>query len=193
KRTARAALKIAVDMADEGLISRDEAVGRIDPASLDQLLHPTLDPQAARDTIAHGLPASPGAATGAIVFEPDEAEKARAQGRAVILVRIETSPEDIHGMHAADGLLTTRGGMTSHAAVVARGMGKPCVSGAGGIYVDQANDQITAQGQVLKKGEIITIDGSTGQVMRGQIATIKLELSGDFARLIEWADAVRVL
>ena len=193
KRTARAALKIAVDMADEGLISRDEAVGRIDPASLDQLLHPTLDPKARRDIIANGLPASPGAATGAIVFEPDEAEKARAQGRAVILVRIETSPEDIHGMHAAEGILTTRGGMTSHAAVVARGMGKPCVSGAGGIYVDQANDQITAQGQVLKKGEIITIDGSTGQVMRGQIPTIKPELSGDFTTLMEWADAVRLL
>jgi pyruvate, orthophosphate dikinase len=193
KRTARAALKIAVDMANEGLINREEAIGRIEPVSLDQLLHPTLDPKARRDIIATGLPASPGAATGAIVFEPDEAEKARAQGRAVILVRIETSPEDIHGMHAAEGILTTRGGMTSHAAVVARGMGKPCVSGAGGIYVDQANEQITAQGQVLRKGEIITIDGSSGQVMRGEIPTIKPELSGDFATLMEWADAVRSL
>jgi pyruvate,orthophosphate dikinase len=193
KRTARAALKIAVDMANEGLISREEAVGRIDPASLDQLLHPTLDPKARRDIIATGLPASPGAATGAIVFDPDEAEKAKAQGRGVILVRVETSPEDIHGMHAAEGILTTRGGMTSHAAVVARGMGKPCVSGAGGIYVDQAGDQMTAQGQVLKKGEIITIDGSTGQIMRGQIPTIKPELSGDFATLMEWADQLRGL
>ncbi|MET0481904.1 MAG: pyruvate, phosphate dikinase [Aestuariivirgaceae bacterium] len=193
KRTARAALKIAVDMADEGLISREEAVGRIDPASLDQLLHPTLDPKARRDIIATGLPASPGAATGAIVFDSDEAEKAKAQGRGVILVRVETSPEDIHGMHAAEGILTTRGGMTSHAAVVARGMGKPCVSGAGGIYVDQGADQMTAQGQVLKKGDIITIDGSTGQVMRGQIPTIKPELSGDFATLMEWADQLRVL
>ncbi len=193
KRTARAALKIAVDMANEGLISRKEAIGRIDPASLDQLLHPTLDPKARRDIIATGLPASPGAATGAIVFDPDEAEKAKAQGRGVILVRVETSPEDIHGMHAAEGILTTRGGMTSHAAVVARGMGKPCVSGAGGIYVDQAGDQMTAQGQVLKKGEIITIDGSTGQVMRGQIPTIKPELSGDFATLMDWADQLRGL
>src|SRR5262245_13485288 len=193
KRTARAALKIAVDMANEGVISREEAIGRIEPSSLDQLLHPTLDPTARRDISATGLPASPGAATGAIVFDPDEAEKAKAQGRGVILVRVETSPEDIHGMHAAEGILTTRGGMTSHAAVVARGMGKPCVSGAGGIYVDQAGDQMTAQGQVLKKGEIITIDGSTGQVMRGQIPTIKPELSGDFATLMAWADQLRGL
>ena len=136
KRTGKAALKIAVDMADEGLITREEAVARIDPASLDQLLHPTIDPEAARDLIATGLPASPGAASGEIVFTPEEAEAAKAQGRKVILVRVETSPEDIHGMHAAEGILTTRGGMTSHAAVVARGMGKPCVSGAGAIRVD---------------------------------------------------------
>ena len=191
KRTAKAALKIAVDLAHEGLISQDEAVKRIDPASLDQLLHPTLDPSAKREIIGHGLPASPGAASGEIVFDSDEAEKLKEQGRAVILVRVETSPEDIHGMHAAEGILTTRGGMTSHAAVVARGMGKPCVSGAGSIRVDYRQGTLSALGTVLKKGDVVTIDGSTGQVMKGAVPTIKPELSGDFATIMVWADKVR--
>jgi pyruvate,orthophosphate dikinase len=193
KRTTQAALKIAVDMAEEGLLSRTEAVCRIDPASLDHLLHPTLDPGAERDIIATGLPASPGAASGEIIFDSDEAEAARASGRRVILVRVETSPEDIHGMHAAQGILTTRGGMTSHAAVVARGMGKPCVSGAGAIHVNYDEQKLTVRGQTLKAGDMITIDGSTGQVMRGQIPTIQPELSGDFGRIMEWADGIRRL
>jgi pyruvate, orthophosphate dikinase len=191
KRTAKAALKIAVDMANEGLISREEAVMRIDPASLDQLLHPALDPAAKRDVMATGLPASPGAASGEIVFTSDEAERLKALNRRVILVRVETSPEDIHGMHAAEGILTTRGGMTSHAAVVARGMGKPCVSGAGAIRVDYAAGTMSAMGLSLKKGDIITIDGSTGQVIKGEVPTIKPELSGDFAILMQWADGFR--
>jgi pyruvate, orthophosphate dikinase len=191
KRTARAALRIAVEMANEGLISRREAMRRIDPASLDQLLHPTLDPNAKREIIGAGLPASPGAASGEIVFDADEAERFRSLNRRVILVRIETSPEDIHGMHAAEGILTTRGGMTSHAAVVARGMGKPCVSGAGAIRVDYRAGTLTAAGVVLKKGDIITIDGSSGQVIKGAVATIKPQLSGDFATLMGWADAER--
>jgi len=191
KRTAKAALKIAVDMVGEGLITRNEAIGRIDPASLDQLLHPTLDPKAKRDIIATGLPASPGAASGEIVFDSDEAERLKALNRRVILVRIETSPEDIHGMHAAQGILTARGGMTSHAAVVARGMGKPCVSGAGSLRIDYREGTLSALGVSLKKGDIVTIDGSTGQVIRGEVATIKPELSGDFATLMAWADAVR--
>ncbi|MGQ0483971.1 MAG: pyruvate, phosphate dikinase [Hyphomicrobiales bacterium] len=191
KRTARAALKIAVDMAEEGLISRDEAIRRIDPASLDQLLHPALDPAAKREIIATGLPASPGAASGEIVFDSDEAERLKAMNRRVILVRIETSPEDIHGMHAAQGILTARGGMTSHAAVVARGMGKPCVSGAGALRIDYREGTLSATGISLKKGDIVTIDGSTGQVIRGEVATIKPELSGDFTTLMSWADAVR--
>src|SRR6478752_1878298 len=165
KRTAKAALKIAVDFASEGLITQEEAVGRIDPAALDQLLHPTIDPDAERKVIATGLPASPGAAGGEVVFDSDDAEQAKAAGRKVILVRIETSPEDIHGMHAAEGILTTRGGMTSHAAVVARGMGKPCVSGAGGLRVDYAAQTVTAGGVTLKKGDWLTIDGGTGQVI----------------------------
>src|SRR5438067_10262642 len=155
KRTARAALKIAVDLAREGLISQQEAVTRVDPAALDQLLHPTIDPSAERRIVATGLPASPGAASGEIVFSADEAEALKAQGRKVILVRIETSPEDIHGMHAAEGILTTRGGMTSHAAVVARGMGRPCVSGAGAIRVDYAANTMTARGVTLRKGDTI--------------------------------------
>ena len=191
KRTAKAALKIAVDMAAEGLITKQEAVKRIDPASLDQLLHPTLDPKARRDVIATGLPASPGAASGEIVFDADEAERLKALNRRVILVRIETSPEDIHGMHAAEGILTTRGGMTSHAAVVARGMGKPCVSGAGALRIDYAAGTLTVMGVTLKKGETITVDGSSGQVMKGEVATIKPELSGDFALLMTWADSFR--
>jgi pyruvate, orthophosphate dikinase len=191
KRTASAALKIAVDMANEGLVSREEAIGRIDPASLDQLLHPTLDPEAVRDVIGTGLPASPGAASGAIVFDPDEAEKLKGQGRQVILVRVETSPEDIHGMHAAEGILTTRGGMTSHAAVVARGMGKPCVSGAGGIRVDYATATLHARGRTLNAGDIITIDGTAGDVMAGAVPTIKPQLSSDFAAIMKWADSIR--
>ena len=191
KRTAKAALKIAVDMAGEGLISHAEAVKRIDPASLDQLLHPTLDPQAKREVIATGLPASPGAASGEIVFDADEAERLKALNRRVVLVRIETSPEDIHGMHAAEGILTTRGGMTSHAAVVARGMGKPCVSGAGMLRIDYQAGTLAVMGETLRKGDTITIDGSTGQVMKGAVATIKPELSGDFATLMSWADGLR--
>ncbi|MCA1952035.1 MAG: pyruvate, phosphate dikinase [Hyphomicrobiales bacterium] len=193
KRTAKAALKIAVDLANEGLISREEAVLRVDPAALDQLLHPTIDPKAERIVVATGLPASPGAATGAIVFTSEEAEAAAREKRKVILVRVETSPEDIHGMHAAEGILTTRGGMTSHAAVVARGMGKPCVSGAGAIRIDMVNGTVSAGGKVLKRGDSITIDGSTGQVLQGEIAMLQPELSGEFATLMGWADQSRRL
>jgi pyruvate,orthophosphate dikinase len=193
KRTAKAALRIAVELASEGLISRDEAVTRVEPGSLDQLLHPTIDPKSERQVIATGLPASPGAAAGEIVFSSDEAELLRSQGRKVILVRIETSPEDIHGMHAAEGILTTRGGMTSHAAVVARGMGKPCVSGAGAIRIDYAAGTMSVGGQTLKKGDIVTIDGSTGQVLIGKVAMLEPELSGEFATLMGWADAARKL
>lgn len=191
KRTTKAALKIAVDMAAEGLIGRDEAIRRIDPASLDQLLHPTLDPKAKRDLIATGLPASPGAAQGEIVFTSEEAENARSAGRKTILVRAETSPEDINGMHAAEGILTTRGGMTSHAAVVARGMGKPCVSGAGSISVDATARTMTSGGLVLRQGDVITVDGSTGQVLRGRVAMMEPELSGDFSTMMVWADGIR--
>src|SRR5215469_12871194 len=193
KRTAPAALKIAVDMANSGLISRNEAIRRIEPLSLDQLLHPTLDPKAKKNVLARGLPASPGAASGAIVFSADEAEARAQKGEAVILVRIETSPEDIHGMHAARGILTTRGGMTSHAAVVARGMGRACVAGAGDLRVDYAAKTVSAKGQTVKAGETITINGSTGEVMLGEVPTIQPELSGDFATLMEWADKVRTM
>jgi len=191
KRTAQAALKIAVSLVDEGLIVREEAIGRIDPASLDQLLHPTLDPKAKTTVLARGLPASPGAASGEIVFTAEEAESRASRGEAVILVRIETSPEDIHGMHAAKGILTTRGGMTSHAAVVARGMGRPCVTGAGDLRVDYAARTMVSRNIVVMAGETITIDGSTGEVMLGAVPTIQPELSGDFATLMGWADAIR--
>ncbi|MDW6020939.1 pyruvate, phosphate dikinase [Mesorhizobium sp. BAC0120] len=191
KRTAKAAIRVAVEMAKEGLISKEEAVSRIDPASLDQLLHPTIDPNAERNVIGAGLPASPGAATGEIVFSSDEAEEMKARGRKVLLVRVETSPEDIHGMHAAEGILTTRGGMTSHAAVVARGMGKPCVSGAGSLRVDHRNGTLIAMGVTLKKGDVVTIDGGTGQVLKGAVPMLQPELSGDFATLMEWADNIR--
>ncbi|MER8830586.1 pyruvate, phosphate dikinase [Mesorhizobium sp. M0938] len=191
KRTAKAALRIAVEMAKDKLISKEEAVARIDPASLDQLLHPTIDPKAARDVIGVGLPASPGAATGEIVFSSNDAEELKTQGRKTILVRIETSPEDIHGMHAAEGILTTRGGMTSHAAVVARGMGKPCVSGAGSLRVDYRAGTLMAMGSTFRKGDIITIDGGNGQVLKGAVPMLQPELSGDFAAIMEWADAVR--
>ncbi|ERP94221.1 pyruvate phosphate dikinase [Labrenzia sp. C1B10] len=191
KRTAKAALKIAVDMVAEGLLGEEEAIGRVEPAALDQLLHPTIDPKAKRDVITTGLPASPGAASGAIVFSSDEAEKAKAEGRKVILVRVETSPEDIHGMHAAEGILTSRGGMTSHAAVVARGMGKPCVAGAGMLRIDYRNGVINAAGRQLKEGDIITIDGATGQVLVGEVEMLQPTLSGDFGTLMGWADKVR--
>src|SRR5579863_7030339 len=193
KRTAKAALRIAVELANEGLISKKDAVLRIDPASLDQLLHPTIDPAAKRDVIATGLPASPGAASGEIVFSSDEAAKLQADGRKVVLVRVETSPEDIHGMHAAEGILTTRGGMTSHAAVVARGMGKPCVSGAGSLRVDYRAQTMTAGGVTLKKGEMLTIDGSSGQVLAGRVPMQEPALAGEFATLMKWADGVRKL
>ena len=191
KRTAKAALRIAVELAAEGVLTQEEAIGRIEPSSLDQLLHPTIDPKAERRVIASGLPASPGAASGEIVLDSEEAEAAKADGRKVILVRIETSPEDIHGMHAAEGILTTRGGMTSHAAVVARGMGKPCVSGAGLLRVDYAKGTVTAGGVTLKRGDRITIDGSTGQVILGEVNMLEPELSGEFATLMGWADGVR--
>ncbi|WP_136660347.1 pyruvate, phosphate dikinase [Nitratireductor sp. XY-223] len=191
KRTAKAALKIAVELAEDGVISREEAVRRIDPASLDQLLHPTIDPRAARDVIGSGLPASPGAATGEIVFTSEEAVAKAEAGHKVILVRVETSPEDIHGMHAAEGILTTRGGMTSHAAVVARGMGTPCVSGAGSLRVDMRSETLLTVSGPLKKGDVITVDGSTGQVLKGTVAMLQPELSGDFGRIMEWADTAR--
>ncbi len=193
KRTAAAALKIAVDLCSEGLIDHTTAVSRIDPASLDQLLHPTLDPKAKKNVVARGLPASPGAASGEVVFTADEAEDRASKGEKVILVRVETSPEDIHGMHAAVGILTTRGGMTSHAAVVARGMGRPCVSGAGEIRVDAAAKLMVVRGQKVAEGDLITIDGGTGEVMIGQVPTIQPQLSGDFATLMSWADKVRKL
>ena len=193
KRTAKAALKVAVELAGEGLITREEAVTRIDPAALDQLLHPTIDPNAERDIIATGLPASPGAASGEIVFSADEAETLKTRDRNVILVRIETSPEDIHGMHAAEGILTTRGGMTSHAAVVARGMGKPCVSGAGTLRVDYAAGTMSVGGHTFKAGDVITIDGSTGQVLKGRVPMSESALSGEFSTLMGWADKVRRL
>jgi pyruvate, orthophosphate dikinase len=193
KRTAKAALRIAVELANEGLISKKDAVMRIDPASLDQLLHPTIDPAAKRDVIATGLPASPGAASGEIVFSSDEAAKLQADGRKVILVRIETLPEDIHGMHAAEGILTTRGGMTSHAAVVARGMGKPCVSGCGIIRVDYGRGTMSIGSRSFKTGDVITIDGSLGQVLAGRMPMIEPKLSGEFGTLMGWADSVRKL
>lgn len=193
KRTAKAALKIAVDMANEGLITREEAIARVDPAALDQLLHPTLDPDAKRDVLTKGLPASPGAASGKAVFDADAAERAAAAGEAVILVRVETSPEDIHGMHAAKGILTARGGMTSHAAVVARGMGRPCVSGAGSLSIDNKAKLLRVGSREVREGDILTLDGSTGEVMVGAVATVQPELAGDFGTLMEWADQVRRL
>ena len=193
KRTAKAALKMSVDMACEGLISREEAVMRVDPASLDQLLHPTIDPASPRDVVARGLPASPGAATGAVVFDADEAQRRGGAGEAVILVREETSPEDIHGMHAARGIVTARGGMTSHAAVVARGMGRPCVSGAGDIRIDKAAGLFQVRGRTIRAGEVITVDGSRGDVLAGAVNMIEPELTGDFATLMGWADVFRRL
>ena len=193
KRTARAALKIAVDMAEDGQITHDEALMRIEPLSLDQLLHPTLNPDAPRDVIAMGLPASPGAAIGEVVFSSDEAEELKKSGHKVILVRTETSPEDIHGMHAAEAIVTARGGMTSHAAVVARGMGKPCVSGAGNIRIDMTAQEFSVAGRIVKKGEIVTVDGASGQVFAGAVDMVQPELSGDFAKVMDWADKARTL
>lgn len=193
KRTVRSAVRIAVDMAKEGLITRQEAVLRVDPSALEQLLHPTLDPNAARTVIAKGLPASPGAAVGNVVFSADEAEARAKAGEKVILVRIETSPEDIHGMHAAQGILTARGGMTSHAAVVARGMGKCCVAGCGALRIDYAARELRVEGHVVRAGDAITLDGSTGEVMLGAIPTVTPELGGAFAELMAWADRVRRL
>ncbi len=193
KRTAGAAIRIAAEMVAEGLISKEEAVARIEPGSLDQLLHPTLDPDAERKIVARGLPASPGAASGEIVFSADEAEARAAIGEAVILCRIETSPEDIHGMHAARGILTTRGGMTSHAAVVARGMGRPCVTGAGELRIDYKSGVMRMRGHELKAGDTITIDGGTGEVMLGEVPTVQPELSGEFSTLMGWADEFRTM
>ncbi|OYY66386.1 pyruvate, phosphate dikinase [Sphingomonas sp. 28-62-11] len=193
KRTASAALKIAVDMANEGLITEEEAVARVDPSALDQLLHPTLDPTAVRDVLTRGLPASPGAACGAAVFDSETAQNRAELGEPVILVRTETSPEDIHGMHAARGILTARGGMTSHAAVVARGMGRPCVSGAGTVSIDAKARMMRVAGREVREGEIITIDGTTGEVMLGEVPTVQPELAGDFGVLMGWADKVRRL
>ena len=191
KRTARAALKIAVDLCREGLISENEAVMRVDPHSLDQLLHPTLDPDAPRDLLLSGLPASPGAASGEVVFTADEAERLAQEGRMVILVRLETSPEDIHGMHAAAAIVTARGGMTSHAAVVARGMGRPCVCGACDLKIDNETGSFSVAGRTVNKGDRVTVDGAAGKVFLGAVETIEPQLTGDFATLMGWADAAR--
>jgi pyruvate,orthophosphate dikinase len=191
KRTAKAALRIAVEMVGEGVISRDEALMRVEPRALDQLLHPMIDPSFVRKPVATGLPASPGAASGAVVFSADDAAAEHAAGRKCLLVRTETSPEDIHGMHAADGILTARGGMTSHAAVVARGMGKPCVSGVATLRIDAAAQTMTVGGVTLKRGDVLTIDGADGQVLLGAAPMTQPELSGEFATLMSWADAAR--
>ncbi len=191
KRTAKAALKMAVDMVEEGLIDETTAIRRVDPMALDQLLHPTLDPKAPRDILGRGLPASPGAASGTIVLDADTAEKRAEQGEAVILVRVETSPEDIHGMHAAKGILTARGGMTSHAAVVARGMGRPCVSGASSLSIDMKTRTLRMGTRELKEGDLITLDGASGDIMAGKVSTVQPELAGDFATLMVWADKYR--
>jgi pyruvate,orthophosphate dikinase len=193
KRTVKAALKIATDMVGEGLIDEEEAVMRVEAARLDQLLHPTIDPDAERRVLATGLPASPGAASGEIVFDADEAQALKAQGRDVILVRTETSPEDIHGMHAAAGILTARGGMTSHAAVVARGMGRPCVCGAGALRIDAKAGTMTVVGRTFAKRDVITIDGTKGEVLEGKVTMRQPELSGDFATVMDWADKARRL
>ena len=193
KRTAKSAVKIAVDMVKEKLISKKQAVLRIDPNGLDALLHPTLDEKSNIDVIAKGLPASPGAASGKVVFSSDEAERLNGMMQNTILVRVETSPEDIHGMHAAKGILTSRGGMTSHAAVVARGMGRPCVSGSSEIEIDYQNKIFKTKGHEVKEGDVITIDGSTGRIILGEVKTIKPEISGDFSKVMRWADGYRKL
>tara|TARA_Y100000590_G_scaffold391198_1_gene467635 strand:+ start:8 stop:1624 length:1617 start_codon:yes stop_codon:yes gene_type:complete len=193
KRTAKSAVKIAVNMVKEKLITKKEAVLRLDPNSLDTLLHPTLDEKQEINTIAKGLPASPGAASGKVVFTSDEAERLNGMMQNTILVRVETSPEDIHGMHAAKGILTARGGMTSHAAVVARGMGRPCVSGSSEIEIDYEKKIFKTKNNIVKEGEIITIDGSTGRIIIGEVKTVKPEISGDFSELMSWADNFRKL
>ena len=193
KRTAKSAVKIAVDMVKEKLISKKDAVLRIEPSSLDTLLHPTLDEKSNIEVIAKGLPASPGAASGKVVFSSDEAERLNDMMQNTILVRVETSPEDIHGMHAAKGILTARGGMTSHAAVVARGMGRPCVSGSSEIEIDYANNLFRTNGLEIKEGDLITVDGSTGRIILGEVKTVKPEISGDFSKLMIWADSFRKL
>ena len=193
KRTAKAAVKIAVDMVKEGLIDKKEAILRVEPSQLDQLLHPMLDPKAEKVVLTRGLPASPGAASGKIVFNADEAEKAAEKKEKVILVRIETSPEDIHGMNAAEGILTARGGMTSHAAVVARGMGKCCVSGCGALIIDYANETMEINDKIFKKGDFITLDGSTGEVIEGKVPTVQPEFTGEFGEFMQWVDEIRVL
>ena len=193
KRTTHAAVKIAVDMVKERLIDKKTAISRIDPNQLDQLLHPTFDPKAKRDVIARGLPASPGASYGKVAFHAEEAERLAVKGEMVILVRIETSPEDIGGMHVSEGILTTRGGMTSHAAVVARGMGTCCVAGCGSIQIDYQKEEFTVDGKVIKKGDYISLDGTLGEVMLGKVPTVEPALSGDFGILIKWADKIRRL
>ena len=193
KRTAQAAVKIAHDMVEEGLITKEEAILRIEPSQLEQLLHRRIDPNAKVEVLAKGLPASPGAATGSVVFTADRAVELANEGRKVILVRRETSPEDIHGMAVAEGILTSRGGMTSHAAVVARGMGKPCVAGCEAIRVDEKRNEFTVNGMIFKEGDYITIDGSSGEVIKGEVPTIEPELSGEFKRILEWADEIRVM
>jgi pyruvate,orthophosphate dikinase len=191
KRTAAAAIRIAVDMVEEGLIDKAEAVGRVEPDSLDQLLHPMIATDGDRKVLARGLPASPGAATGAIAFTADDAESRAARGEKVILMRVETSPDDIHGMHAAQGIVTARGGMTSHAAVVARGMGRPCVAGAGDLAIDVAAGTMSVGGESFKSGNQITIDGATGEIMAGALAMVQPELTGEFSTLMGWADEIR--
>ena len=193
KRTAKSAVKIAVDMVKENLISKKEAVLRVEPNSLDTLLHPTLDEKSNIEIIANGLPASPGAASGKVVFTSDDAERLNATMQNTILVRVETSPEDIHGMHAAKGILTARGGMTSHAAVVARGMGRPCVSGSSEIEIDYEKKLFKVQDREIKEGDLITIDGSTGRIILGEVKTVKPEISGEFSKLMNWADNYRKL
>jgi pyruvate,orthophosphate dikinase len=193
KRTTKAAMKIAVNMVEEGLIDKAEAISRIDPGQLDQIMHPTLDPTAEREILGVGLPASPGAASGKVVFNSTDAQNWSERGDNVILVRIETSPEDIGGMHVAKGVVTTRGGMTSHAAVVARGMGTPCVSGAGSLIVDYAKKILTALGETIQEGDIITIDGASGEVMKGEVPTIQPEFSDDFSKLMQWVDEIRTM
>ena len=193
KRTTQAAVKIAVDMVQEKLIDKKTAISRIDPNQLDQLLHPTFDPKAKRDVIASGLPASPGAASGKVTFHADEAETLAAKHEKVILVRIETSPEDIGGMHVAQGILTTKGGMTSHAAVVARGMGTCCVAGCGSIQIDYEKEEFTVGEKTIKRGDYISLDGTRGEVILGKVPTVEPTLSGDFGKLMKWADEIRKL
>ncbi|MHB8740848.1 MAG: PEP-utilizing enzyme, partial [Coriobacteriia bacterium] len=195
KRTARAALKIAADMVDEGMITREEAVLRINPAHLDQLMHPQFDTTVTYDVLAKGLNASPGAAVGEVVFSADDAETAAAEGRKVILVRWETNPDDLHGMVAAEGILTSHGGKTSHAAVIARGMGKPCVCGAEALKIDMKAKRavVTGKDVVLKEGDIVSIDGTSGIVVLGEVALVLPEMSGDIDTILGWADEFRTM